>query len=122
MGTRPSQRRLIETIALDFLIKALNKKIRADCLIKENAPSAPKSALLNLSSTFRGPELPGTCTGAYSKGPEPLVIQGFGASSLYAPAYTLTSPKTASQQCRQATLRLLHAAHELLDRLVHQEQ
>lgn len=29
---------LIETIALDFLIKALNKKICADCLIKENAP------------------------------------------------------------------------------------
>ena len=34
----------IETIALDFLIKALNKKIRADCLIKENAPNATKSA------------------------------------------------------------------------------
>ena len=29
---------LIETITPDFLIGALNKKIRADCLIKENAP------------------------------------------------------------------------------------
>ena len=29
---------LVETIAPDFLIKTLNKKIRADCLIEENAP------------------------------------------------------------------------------------
>jgi len=35
---------LIETIDPDFLIKAPNKKIRADCLIKENAPNATKSA------------------------------------------------------------------------------
>ena len=41
---------LIETIALDFLIKALNKKIRADCLIKEHAPNAPPEP----PSTFRG--------------------------------------------------------------------
>ena len=43
-GNPPTTERLIETIALDFLIKALNKKIRADCLIKEKAPNAPKAA------------------------------------------------------------------------------
>ena len=32
---------LNKTIHFNFLIKALNKKIRADCLIKENAPNAP---------------------------------------------------------------------------------
>lgn len=35
---------LNKTIHFDFLIKALNKKIRADCLIKEKAPNAPKAA------------------------------------------------------------------------------
>ena len=38
-GNPPATERLIETIALDFLIKPLNKKIRADCLIKERAPN-----------------------------------------------------------------------------------
>ena len=65
---------LNKTIHFDFLIKALNKKIRADCLIKENAPNATKPA------PPEPPQLAGTPdTRAYSKGPEPLVIQGFGA-------------------------------------------
>lgn len=101
---------LIETIAPDFLIKALNKKILADCLIKENArnahpqPSPPEHS---------GAWLPGAYTEArtraYSRGPEPLVTQGSGAPGLYALslytlAYTLTLPEAASQQCRRATL------------------
>ena len=76
----------IETIALDFLIKALNKKIRADCLIKENVPNAPKPAPPEPPFNIPALRLPGAytgaCTRAYSEGPEPLVIQGFGAPSL----------------------------------------
>ena len=64
----------IETIDPDFLIKALNKKIRADCLIKEKAPNATKPA------PPEPPQLAGTPdTSAYSKGPEPLIFQGSGA-------------------------------------------
>ena len=85
----------IETIDPDFLIKALNKKIRADCLIKENAPNAPKPAPPEPPPNIPALRLPGACTRAYSKGPEPLVIQGFGALSLYALTYTLTPPENS---------------------------
>ena len=91
---------LIETIDPDFLIKAPNKKIRADCLIKENAPNAPKPAPpeppFNIPALRLLAHTPGHAPSAYSKGPEPLVIQGFGAPSLiYARLYTLTPPENS---------------------------
>lgn len=74
---------LNKTIHFDFLIKALNKKIRADCLIKENVPNAPKPAPpeppFNIPALRLLAHTPGHAPSAYSKGPEPLVIQGFGA-------------------------------------------
>ena len=56
---------LNKTIHFDFLIKALNKKIRAECLIKENVPNAPKPALLNLPQTFLGSGYRCICWGMY---------------------------------------------------------
>ena len=70
---------LNKTIHFDFLIKALNKKIREDCLIKENAPNTPNPAPPEPPFNIPALRLPGAYTSAYSKGPEPLVIQGFGA-------------------------------------------
>lgn len=90
---------LNKTIHFDFLIKALNKKIRADCLIKENVPNAPKPAPPEPPLNIPALRLPGAytraCTSAYSEGPESLVIQGFGALSLYALTYTLTPPENS---------------------------
>ena len=86
---------LNKTIHFDFLIKALNKKIRADCLIKENAPNVPKPAPPEPPPNIPALRLPGACTSAYSEGPESLVIQGFGALSLYALTYTLTPPENS---------------------------
>ena len=90
---------LNKTIHFDFLIKALNKKIRADCLIKENAPNTPKPAPpeppFNIPALRLPAHTPEHAPSAYSKGPEPLITQGFGAPSLYALASTLTPPENS---------------------------
>jgi len=74
---------LNKTIHFDFLIKALNKKIRADCLIEENARNAPKPAPPETPPNIPALRLPractrayteaytGACTSAYSRAPNP---------------------------------------------------
>ena len=122
---------LNKTIHFDFLIKALNKKIRADCLIEENARNAPKPAPPETPQTSRHSDCRGHAPGhtprhipghapVHTAGPRTLVIQGLGAPAYMRSPTRSRRPKAASQRYRQ--MRLLHAAHELLNRLVHQEQ
>ena len=82
---------LNKTIHFDFLIKALNKKIRAECLIKEKAPNAPKAA------PPEPPQLAGT-SGDQGVQQRPRTL---GNSRILGPhIYTLTLPEAASWQCR----------------------
>ena len=74
---------LNKTIHFDFLIKALNKKIRADCLIKEKAPNAPKAA------PPEPPQLAGTSGyQGVQQGPRALDNSRIRGPNLYALAYT----------------------------------
>ena len=67
---------LIETIDPDFLIKALNKKIRADCLIKENAPEPVVTSAA------------GSIHQGVQQGPRALDNSRIRGPNLYALAYT----------------------------------
>ena len=67
---------LIETIALDFLIKALNKKIRTDCLIKENAPNAPEPVVTPAAGSMHQgvQQRPRTLDISRIRGPQPYML------------------------------------------------
>ena len=67
---------LNKTIHFDFLIKALNKKIRADCLIKENAPEPVVTSAA------------GSIHQGVQQGPRALDNSRIRGPNLYALAYT----------------------------------
>lgn len=70
---------LNKTIHFDFLIKALNKKIRADCLIKENAPNTPEPVVTPAAGSMHQ---------GVQQGPRTLDISRIRGPNLYALAYT----------------------------------
>ena len=74
---------LNKTIHFDFLIKALNKKIRADCLIEENAPEPVVTPTA------------GDMHQGVQQGPRTLGNSRIRGPSLYAFAYTLTPPENS---------------------------